>query len=182
MKQIFVVFIIGVFVGFAIALSDASFTSFFTASPVTLGVAEVTPVFSPGSEDVIVNLMRGARSELDLEVYTLSSQVLQDELKGAAQRGVNVNVILESSIASNVKPFKELQAAGVKVRWASRSFALTHSKFLVVDNETVFVGSNNWSFHSFNLNREASVKIRSVEVSREFLNVFYNDFAKGAAS
>ena len=178
MKQNFVVLLIGIALGFSLALTTQIYTSFFVP-PVQVGVADVEPVFSPGNQDVIVNLVQSSHSSLELEVYTFSSTILRDELIAAHERGVDVKVILDSSISSNVPMAKALLAKGVQVMLSPKRFSLVHSKFLVIDKEVVFVGSNNWTFHSFNLNREASVKLRSSAVAARFLEVFYSDWNDG---
>ena len=179
MKQFFVVLVIGICLGFSLALVDSSFTGFFTAQPATVGVAYIEPIFSPGNQVIFINEVRNARSSIVLEVYTFSSKELENELESAVARGVDVRVILEKSISSNFPKSRELLAKGIKVKWGSSSFSLTHSKFLVIDREIVIVGSNNWTFHSFNLNREASVKIKSGEVADKFLQVFNLDWENG---
>ncbi|MDP3742470.1 MAG: phospholipase D-like domain-containing protein [Candidatus Micrarchaeota archaeon] len=179
MKPLFVAFVIGIALGFSLALVDSSFTGFFTARPAIVGVTYVEPIFSPGSQNVFENMVRNARNSIELEVYTFSSQPLEDELAAAVARGVDVRVILEGSISSNFPKSRELLAKGVKVKWGSSSFSLTHSKFIIIDGETVIVGSNNWTFHSFNLNREASVKIQNAEVAGKFVEIFNADWEKG---
>lgn len=179
MKQLFVALVIGICLGFSLALVDSTFTGFFTAQPATVGVAYVEPFFSPGSEPVFISEVRNARSSIVLEVYTFSSKSLENELESAVARGVEVNVILEKSISSNFAMSRELLSKGINVKWGSPAFSLTHSKFMVVDGETVIVGSNNWTFHSFNLNREASVKIKSAEIAAQFMQVFNADWQEG---
>ncbi len=176
MKQLFVALVIGICLGFSLALVDSSFTGFFTVQPSVVGTAYVEPIFSPGSEQVFITEVRNAQSSIVLEVYTFSSKSLENELESAVARGVDVRVILEKSISSNFPKSRELLAKGIKVKWGSSSFSLTHSKFMVVDGETIIVGSNNWTFHSFNLNREASIKIKSVEVASKFMQIFNVDW------
>ncbi len=179
MKQLFVALIIGIALGFSLALVDSSFTGFFTAQPAAVGVAYVEPIFSPGSQAAFENTVRSARGSIVLEVYTFSSQPLENELAAAVARGVDVKVIMEKTISSNFPKSRELLAKGVQVKWGSPAFSLTHAKFIVVDGETIIVGSNNWTYHSFNLNREAGVKIKSSEVAFKFLQIFNADWQEG---
>ena len=177
MKTLIVVLVIGIALGFALSVSTGELTGLFVHR--AIGIVDVQPVFSPDNQAVFVNAVRGASSSIELEVYTFSSTVLADELAGAVGRGVDVKVILDRSIESNFKTSRILLARGVKVKWSPSVFERTHSKFIVIDNETVIVGSNNWTFHSFNLNREAGVKITSGEVAVDFLNIFYSDWSLG---
>lgn len=177
MNKLLVAFIIGFAAGFALFVVEPSFTGYFTAQEVN--VVSVEPLFSPGVEDDFINLIRSARYSIELEVYTFTSLPLIEELGNAVDSGVDVKVILERSIDSNLQTSRELLARGVKVKWGSPQFERTHSKFVVIDSEIVLVGSNNWTFHSLNANREASVKLRSREVARRFTGVFYSDWQNG---
>ena len=74
---------------------------------------------------------------------------------------------------------KELQRAGIPIRWASGQYALTHAKFIIVDGQRVLVGSHNFSNSALFRNREASV-IVSGPVVDEFRRVFDKDWTLAA--
>jgi phosphatidylserine/phosphatidylglycerophosphate/cardiolipin synthase-like enzyme len=135
----------------------------------------VMPVFSPINSNEIFDIIRDANYEIKLEVYEFSNKDLADALIDAKERGVSVKVILEPSVYQNDGMFKYLINKGVDVSWASK-FHNTHSKFMVVDDKIVFVGSMNWSENSLKNNREASVIIYSKEVSKKFEEIFDTDF------
>jgi phosphatidylserine/phosphatidylglycerophosphate/cardiolipin synthase-like enzyme len=99
-------------------------------------------------------------------------------LISAKKRGVDVKVILEKDVMSdeNKVTFERLRSAGIDIRWASETFKLTHSKFMIIDKKTVLVGSHNWSRSALNFNREASVIISNSPVVSEFLDVFDSDW------
>lgn len=65
-------------------------------------------------------------------------------LEAAHARGVDVLVILDDLyLEKNRNAYRQLQDAGIDVRW-DPSGALTHTKLVVAD-ETVWVGSANWT-------------------------------------
>ncbi|MBI4406639.1 hypothetical protein HY571_01875 [Candidatus Micrarchaeota archaeon] len=176
MNREVVLLVIGAALGFAFSLL------FWPPISFPVDAAVVRPLFSPGTEGNFVNLVRSAGNSIDVEMYVFTSTVLKEELANAVSRGVSVRVLLDESISTNFETAEELRGAGVAVRFASRRFERTHSKFFVVDDEVVVVGSNNWTFHSLNLNREASVVIKNREVAREFVNVFESDWLGGTAT
>lgn len=137
---------------------------------------EVIAVFSPSDSEKVFDLIKSAKYEIDLEVYEFSYKLLADALIEARRRNVSVKVILDSSVYQNSGMFKYLLNNGIHVSWASKSFHLTHSKFMIVDNKTVLVGSMNWSENSIKNNREASVIIYSKELSTDFERIFNLDF------
>ncbi len=137
----------------------------------------VRPVFSPNdSPAVLLEAIGSAENELDVMLYQFSYAPLIDALISASNRGVRVRVLLDRQIASNLHTAERLAFSGVSVRWASKQFASTHAKVMVVDAQTVFVGSTNWSRHAMELNREAAVLVRSADVARAFLDVFESDW------
>ena len=137
----------------------------------------VTPVFSPSDSEELFDLIRNARYEIKLEVYEFSYKPLADALIEARRHNVSVKVILEPSVYQNSYMFNYLLNNGIDVSWSPTKFHNTHSKFMIVDDKVVFVGSMNWSESSLKSNREASVIIYSKEVSSKFERIFGMDFS-----
>jgi phosphatidylserine/phosphatidylglycerophosphate/cardiolipin synthase-like enzyme len=111
-----------------------------------------------------------------VEVYEFSYKTLADALIGARERNVSVKVVLEPSVYANSNMLNYLINNGIGVNWASKKFHNTHSKFMIIDDSIVFVGSLNWSENAMKKNREASVIIYSKEVSGSFEKIFDMDF------
>jgi phosphatidylserine/phosphatidylglycerophosphate/cardiolipin synthase-like enzyme len=134
------------------------------------------PIFSPYNSEEIFTLIRNARYEIKLEVYEFSNKGLADALIDAKEHGVSIKVILEPSVYQNNNMFNYLLNSGIDVNWASEKFHNTHSKFMVVDDSIVLVGSMNWSVNAMKNNREASVIVYSKEIASEFERIFDMDF------
>jgi phosphatidylserine/phosphatidylglycerophosphate/cardiolipin synthase-like enzyme len=147
-------------------------------SPVSAGTcASVQPLFSPGSSDEIVSLIRSSQKTIDVEMYVFTDETLARELGEAAKRGVQVRVILEPRVeASNLNAIAAgLLDSGVQVRWASLKFQLTHAKFMVIDQKTVLMGSINFSKAAQNKNREAAAIIQGPPV-QSYIDIFETDW------
>ncbi|MEW6329019.1 MAG: phospholipase D-like domain-containing protein [Candidatus Micrarchaeota archaeon] len=170
------------------ALIIFSYYSFFPQAQKQIylnGSGSVEPVFSPNSEDEMIDFLRSARESIDVEVYIFTNQKLADELIAARERGVVVRVILEPRVDSpnpNLQTMQRLRDEGIDARWASLGFSLTHSKFAVVDGKKVLVGSINWSRSALSTNREAAVIIEDEEVAREFAKIFEEDWKNAGAA
>jgi phosphatidylserine/phosphatidylglycerophosphate/cardiolipin synthase-like enzyme len=126
---------------------------------------------------VTTSIDRAAQS-LDLVMFYVSapkksksqsrSRALVDRLVAAAGRGVGVRVVLDKdrvtdiygSRVINKGAYESLKAAGVDVAFDSVR-RVTHSKLLIVDGRTVFIGSHNWTDSSLRRLEEISVAIRS---------------------
>ena len=145
--------------------------------------ARVGLVFSPGAEGEVVSFIRSAQESVDIEMYVFTSDVVARELGEAVKRGVRVRVIMEPRVEDSRKQkmFDTLSALGVEARWASFSYKLTHSKFIVVDGKRALVGSINFSESALNYNREAAVEVEGEKVS-ELASVFEEDWEKAGAS
>ena len=103
---------------------------------------------------------------------------LVDDLITAAQRGVNVEVILEDSSEhakenadDNRRVGGRLEKGGVKVYYDS-PIVTTHAKLLIIDDRYVVIGSTNWSYHAFEKNNEASILIDSEQVAQHYRRYF----------
>ncbi|NYZ73685.1 DUF1669 domain-containing protein [Candidatus Micrarchaeota archaeon] len=139
----------------------------------------IMPVFSPEGGHEIISLIDSAQKTLDIEMYVFTSRDVVEALERAKARGVDVRVIIERNVISggNDAMYQELAAKGFNIRYASRIYALTHSKFMIIDGGAVLVGSHNFSNSALYENREASVIIRSADIARQFADVFATDWA-----
>jgi phosphatidylserine/phosphatidylglycerophosphate/cardiolipin synthase-like enzyme len=151
-------------------------TKIFSHTLCSCNEGAVTPVFSPIDSEQIFDLIGNAKHQIKVEVYEFSYRDLADALVKARERGVSVKVILEHSVYQNNNMFNYLLNKGIDISWASKKFHNTHSKFMIIDDSIVFVGSLNWSQNALKYNREASVIIYSKETASEFERIFDADF------
>lgn len=107
---------------------------------------------------------------------------LVNELVYAHQRGVQVRVILDQNIdfskgikrdqweteGKNVNCYNFLKENGVDVVYDDAA-RLTHSKLIIIDTETVIVGSSNWTASALDHNYESNVLISSKELAKTLL-------------
>ncbi len=97
-------------------------------------------------EQPILDAIAGAKKSVWLEIYLLSDRNVIRGLEEAANRGIDVRVMLEphpfGGGGSPARTMDELKAAGAKVEDSNPSFALTHEKGMIVDGTTAFSGSS----------------------------------------
>jgi len=122
-----------------------------------------------------------------LRPYDRDSSVYQlmEELIKAHKRRVKVTVILDQNIGfagrkdvdewqvegKNAWCFKMLKEAGITV-WYDDATKYTHAKTIVIDGETVILGSANWTQSALFKNFETNVLIKSRELAEGFLEDF----------
>lgn len=129
-----------------------------------------------------------AKSSVLLVMYLVSAVPTQPEsgpnqllsaLVKAKDRGVKVKVILDQSINfetenlddavarnKNQEAFEFLKKNGVDV-FFDESQTYTHTKAIVIDNETVLLGSTNWSKSALTRNNEANLLVHSKDLAQE---------------
>ncbi len=144
--------------------------------------------------EITLDEIQQARSSIRLYMYFASlppsrfgSKVyhLLDALAEAKERGVDVQVVLDRNIDwterdssdfwdpewKNWKAYQYLRQRGVSTFFDSEA-AFTHAKLLVFDQETVILGSTNWSESAITRNVEANALIRSPGFAKEILKDF----------
>jgi phosphatidylserine/phosphatidylglycerophosphate/cardiolipin synthase-like enzyme len=112
-------------------------------------------IWSPGAEPGLVALIDSARpgTTLYAEDEQLDSPPIEQALIAAVQRGVTVNLTMTYS-ADYVNGFNTLAAAGVHVSLYQPTAPIyIHSKAISVNNDTVYVGSSNFTTAMTDQNR-----------------------------
>lgn len=134
-------------------------------------------IFSPQSKIQILNLIRQAKNEIDLEMYILTDKDVLNELVNAAQRGVKIRIILEYrvEIKDLLKIARYLDRENIQLRWSQDKYKLTHSKMMIIDKKKVLIGSINFSKSALENNREVGIIVEG-EIVKEYLNEFEKDW------
>ena len=108
--------------------------------------------------------IRAAARTLDLTMYILTNKTIIHDLEYVQAKGVRVRVILEhypfgdgGGPGTNQSAYDQLDAAGIPVHWASRRYALTHEKSMVIDGATAYILTLNFSASAFSKNREFGI-------------------------
>ena len=152
-----------------------------TSSPPTPGVAPPGSqlIWSPGAQSGLVDLIGSARSGTTLyaEDEQLDSPAIEQALVAAAKRGVTVDLTMTYS-ASYVAGFKTLAAGGVHVRLYHGDTPLyIHAKAISVNDDTVYVGSANFTTAMTNDDRNAGIITSDAGVVSGVTSTMASDFA-----
>lgn len=121
------------------------------------GVIEVG--FSPnkGAEDLVLKVIRSAKSDIKVMAYAFTSANVARALLASAHNGVRVSIIAdEKSTTSSRQAQSALSAlatAGANVRTIS-VFPIHHDKVIIVDGQHVELGSFNYSAAAATKNSE----------------------------
>lgn len=171
----------------------ALISSVLFTQPVWAYQADVQDISSDKYFEATLNELNSAKSSIQVVMYLVSmspdqpeSQVsqLMNTLIKAKERGVDVKVILDQNINfesessedaitsnKNQKAYEYLRKNNVPV-FFDTSDTYTHSKAIVIDNETVILGSTNWSKTALTRNNESNVLIHSKELAQNLIDEF----------
>ncbi|WP_230675374.1 MULTISPECIES: phospholipase D family protein [Yersinia pseudotuberculosis complex] len=148
----------------------------------SLASAKVQVGFSPdgSAERLVLNTLSQATVSIDLAAYAFTSKQVATVLLAAKRRGVSVRVLADKQSASDrYSAVTFLANQGVSVRLNGR-YAIQHSKFALIDGETVQTGSLNYTHSAFTRNAENVVVIRGERaVSQAYQQEFERLWAEG---
>ncbi len=110
-------------------------------------VTATTAFFSPGDACLrkLRELCRGARTSMDICVFTIADDRLTDEIIAAHRRGVQVRIVSDNDKRMDTgSDIAQLIAAGISVRMDPTPFHM-HHKFALFDTALLANGSFNWT-------------------------------------
>jgi phosphatidylserine/phosphatidylglycerophosphate/cardiolipin synthase-like enzyme len=119
----------------------------------------------------LLRLLRLAKKNIHMAMFTLTYPVLVKELINAKKRGLDVTVIVDarSGMGIGSKTIAALKRAKVNVMLSS-GIELLHYKHLIIDDNILVSGSTNWTKAAFLKNRDCFFILRNLNPSqREYL-------------
>lgn len=136
-------------------------------------------VVSPlNSRNDFTTLINNAKHTLLIEAEEMNDSAIEQALVGAAQRGVQIQVILPapsgSASDSNRTGITVLKQGNIQVREDSHLYM--HAKIIVVDGQEAFVGSENISAQSLDQNRELGILVEDNNVLSTLQQTFQQDW------
>ncbi|MGO8872280.1 MAG: phospholipase D-like domain-containing protein [Acidimicrobiales bacterium] len=142
----------------AVSAVEAVFAADWAGVPVGPGPDVAGLVWSPGAGPALCALLSSARRTLAVENEEMDAPSIETALEADARRGVDVDVVMTADPGWD-KALAGLTAAGVHVATEPESpgTLFLHAKAVVVDDDTVEVGSQNFSSASLDRNRELAV-------------------------
>jgi len=129
-------------------------------------------------ENAIYNFVNSATSSVDVTIYELKDQTLENDLVAREKAGVNVRVIMDQAQKSyNTGAYNVLTAGGVAVVWSSTAFTYTHQKTITVDNDESYISSGNFDTTYYATSRDFGVYDTDASDVAAIVAVFNADYA-----
>lgn len=144
-------------------------------------------VWSPvNSEAKITALIQSAQSSIDIWIENMGEHTVQQALKDALTRGVKVRVL--TSLCGLGMPPKvhypilhDLMSSGASVKGepypASHDVPYIHAKSINVDQRTVYLGSENFSYNSLMKSRELGIIFSDSEIINKMHSLYEKDWS-----
>ena len=148
--------------------------------PVSAGSGALTLLSEPQAGlSRVYRLINGARSSIDLTMYEFIDTTAEGDLAAAAERGVDVRVILDAHLemSRNTATYDFLKANQVHVAWAP-STTTYHQKTLTIDDKTSVVMTLNMVSADYAGTRDFAVIDREKPDVAAIVATFNADFAR----
>ena len=135
----------------------------------------VSPV---NSRSVFMSLIGSAQHTLLIEAEEMNDSGIEQALVSAANRGVQIEIILPapsgSSSDSNSQGIAAIKQSNISVREDPQLYM--HAKIIVADGAKAFVGSENISTQSLDQNRELGILVSDATVLGKLQSTFQVDW------
>jgi phosphatidylserine/phosphatidylglycerophosphate/cardiolipin synthase-like enzyme len=140
-----------------------------------IGGVTVENYFAPEDEVVekLVPLLEGAQSSIRFMAYSFTHDAIGQAMRDRAAAGVAVQGVFEDRQAGNdYSEYNRLSRVdGVEVRLDGNPYIM-HHKVIVIDDETVILGSFNFSASADEKNDENVLVIHSADFAAHYLAEF----------
>lgn len=134
-------------------------------------------VVSPqNSREKILGLIKRAKRKIWLEQLLMEDEQIMEALLGAVKRGLEVKLLLASP--DKVAVNKELSFRGKDVQVRYLKIPHLHAKLINFDCEIIFIGSQNCSTPSLDLNRELGILLTDKKLIKRLEEIFITDWEK----
>ena len=110
--------------------------------------------------------------------------LLIEELKNAAKRGIKIRILLENKKVNQPTVDSLRDTRNIEIKFDSPQ-KTTHNKIVLIDQNTILIGSTNWTEKSIGYANEANVVIKDKEVTEYFQEYFdrlWKDSSKDISS
>ena len=148
-------------------------------------------VFSTGPsrstiKQAVIDNIREAKKSIQIQMFTLTDDDLVKELQGAAERGVDVQLLLcdnkeifhlPTFHVPNLPTALQAKKSGVNVKWyVNPEFTQMHSKLMVFDGEKTMLGSMNGIHNAFRGIHEYYSEITDKDLAGQMSTKFQDDW------
>ena len=137
----------------------------------------------PRTKDVWLDMIHHAQHSIDAAVFYITDKPghgmsdILDSLVERARAGVQIRIVVEQSFLKETGPVLEKLKDIPNITTAilpghKLTGGILHAKYMVVDNRTVFVGSQNWDWRALEHIHEIGARIDNEPIAHDFESDF----------
>ncbi|MDO8627040.1 MAG: phospholipase D-like domain-containing protein [Candidatus Diapherotrites archaeon] len=119
----------------------------------------------------VLDKINSSQESIYCMMYSLTSDEVGNALISAHDKGISLELILDSQQITENSEFEKIEQAGVQVI-KDKNPQLMHNKFCVFDKKVVTTGSVNFTQNGFERNNENLVIIEDEEIALQYLQEF----------
>lgn len=163
-------------------LLSIALTAFITTScqyqenkdfvPTVINKSSITHVcFTPpaGCQFLILKTIEEAEHSIYLQGYGFTSIPIYEALEQAANRGVDVNILLDkSNKTAKYSLYKKAPISISKFYIDTTTKGISHNKIMIIDDEIILTGSYNWSDNAEHRNAENLLIIKDKDLAAKY--------------
>lgn len=114
------------------------------------------------------SLIRGARTKIQIAMFTFTHPVLVEELIKAKKRNVQIDIALDykSAMGASSGVIKRLKTAGINI-FFNQGPELLHHKYMCIDSRHLILGSANWTKSAFTKNQDCFLVLYNLTQSQK---------------
>lgn len=160
----------------------------------TIQIVESVPVETlmeqsalPLAKDVWVEMFNSAGQTIDIEVFYFTNatgepmEKVMNAIKDAAAKGVKVRIIVDNNFyVKGEKSVDELEnISGIEIRkipFNKIGGGVMHAKYLIIDGNEIFIGSQNFDWRALKHVHEIGVRVKSEKLASDFGKIFEMDW------
>lgn len=140
---------------------------------------KVEVLFSPDDhpERRLLELIGSAHESVEMLSYSFTSDPIANALYAKAKEGIRVRIVQDAEQITNTgSEYERLHDAGLDIRLDACA-GLMHQKVLILDHETVVLGSYNFTKSAETRNDENILIIHDPQIAAQFLAEFESLYA-----
>ncbi len=137
--------------------------------------------------EVWMEMIEGARRTLSIETFYFVGKQgsifdsIIDAIRSAAERGVSVRLLTDAGMSETYPKWLAALSSvdNIETRtisWFNEQSGVLHAKYLIVDREELFVGSQNFDWRALVHIHELGIRVRNAELAERFERVFAFDW------
>jgi phosphatidylserine/phosphatidylglycerophosphate/cardiolipin synthase-like enzyme len=137
--------------------------------------------------DVWLDMIKSAKKSIEVEAFYISNEAgeplepIITAFLNAARRGVIIRFVIDERMAKTYpKTLQQLnQQPNItirKINYYDKLGGVMHAKYFIVDDEQLFLGSQNFDWRALKHIHELGVKIHNFKISQLFKKIFEIDW------